>query len=89
MRIPNAAELFAFFVSTGQLTGLSNQRKIVVILFYDLYEADTRRFSFHIAVADLNSEALAPSCARSYKVEKGDICNSIAERFRVPTLVSL
>ena len=89
MRIPNAAEFIAFFVSTGQLTGLSNQRKIVIILFYDRYEADTRRFLFHIAVADLNSEVLAPSCSRYYKVEKGDTCNSIAERKRTPTLVSL
>ena len=33
MRIPNTAEFIALFVSTGQLTGLQNQRKIDVILF--------------------------------------------------------
>ena len=89
MRI-NTAEFIAFFVSTGQLTGLSNQRKIDIILFYDQYAADTRRFPFHIAVADLNSEALAPSCAdRSYKVQRGDTCNEIAMYERAPTSVSL
>ena len=89
MRIPNTAEFIALFITTGQLTGFSNQRKIDRILFYDQYTADTRRFLFHIAVADLNSEVLAPSCSRYYKVEKGDTCNSIAERKRTPTLVSL
>ena len=33
MRIPNTAEFLAFFLTTGQLTGLSNQRKIDTILF--------------------------------------------------------
>ena len=33
MRIPSAAELLAFFATTGQFSGLSNQRKIDIILF--------------------------------------------------------
>ena len=92
MRIPYTAEFIAFFVSTGQLTGLSNQRKIDIILFYDQYAADTRRFPFHIAVADLNSEALAPSprCVDlPYIVQPGDTCNEIAMYERAPTSVSL
>ena len=97
MRIPNTAEFLALFVSTGQLTGFSNQRKIDIILFYDQYAAYTHRFPFHIAVADL--EALAgpdePPCIRRYPlyiVQAGDTCNSIAlnSPFRMfPTLVSL
>ena len=96
MRIPNTAEFLALFVSAGQLTGLSNQRKIDIILFYDQYAADTRRFLFHIAVADL--EALAgpdePPCIQRfppYIVQAGDTCNSIALRSPryFPTLVSL
>ena len=89
MRIPNTAEFIALFITTGQLTGFSNQRKIDRILFYDQYTADTRRFLFHIAVADLNSKALAPVCDRPYIVQPGDTCNFIAERVHAPTLVSL
>ena len=36
MRIPNTAEFIAIFVSTGQLTGFSNQRKIDIILFWSV-----------------------------------------------------
>ena len=90
MRIPNNAEFIAFFVSTGQLTGFSNQRKIDI---YDQYTAaDTHRFPFHVAGADSELEALNQPlalCDRPlYSVQPGDTCNSIAERFKAPTLVS-
>ena len=33
MRIPTTAEFFTFFAATGQLSGLSRQRKIVIVYF--------------------------------------------------------
>ena len=88
MRIPNTAEFIALFVSTGQLTGLQNQRKIDVILFM-INTRLTRRFPFHIAGADLGALAEPPCDRPLYTVQQGDTCNSIADRFNAPTLVSL
>ena len=90
MRIPNTAEFLALFVTTGQLTGFSNQRKPDIILFYDQYAADTRRFPFHIASADLDSEALAPACNQPpFRIVPRDTCEHIAKITDVPMLVSL
>ena len=90
MRIPNTAEFLALFVTTGQLTGFSNQRKPDIILFYDQYAADTRRFLFHTASADLDSEALAPACNRPpFRIMRGDTCDLIAKIADAPMLVSL
>ena len=36
MRIPNTAEFLAIFVTTGQLTGLPNQRKINIIFLWSV-----------------------------------------------------
>ena len=85
MRIP---ELFTFIAATGQLSGLSTLRKIVIVLFMNLYATDTRRLPFHIAGGD-SEFSLASACDRSYRVRPGDICDSIAIQNRAPTLVSL
>ena len=88
MRIPNTAEFLALFISTGQLTDFSNQRKIDIILFM-INTRLTRRFPFHIAGADLGALAEPPCDRPLYTVQQGDTCNHIAERFNAPTLVSL
>ena len=88
MRIPNTAEFLAIFVSTGQLTGFSNQRKIDIILFM-INTRLTCRFPFDIAGADLGALAEPPCDRPLYTVQEGDTCNSIVERFNAPTLVSL
>ena len=90
MRIPNTAEFLALFVSTGQFTSYSNQRKIDIMPFMI---TDTHRFPFHIAGADsaqLGELAVpvGPPCDRPlYTVQSGDTCNSIADAFDAPTLV--
>ena len=92
VRIPNTAEFLAIFVTTGQLTGLPNQREINIIFLWSVRGWHTSvSISYHmIASADLDSEALAPECNRPlYPVRPGDTCNAIAERYHAPTLVSL
>ena len=85
MRIPNTAEFLAFFLTTGQLTGLSNQRKIDTT-FYDQYEADARRFPFHTAGTDLKALPVAePPCDQLYTISKEETCSNIALRYRVST----
>ena len=48
------------------------------------------RLPFHIAGTDSElSLLLEPQCNQQYKVQNGDICNSIAKSHNVPTLVVL
>ena len=89
MRIPTAAEFFSLIVATGQLSGFSTKRKIVILFFYDLYAADTCRLPFHILADNEVSLINQPPCDRSYKVQEHDTCNKIGASHSAPTSVFL
>jgi hypothetical protein len=79
---------FSFFAATGQLSGLSKRK--IVVLFMTCIMQLTRRSPFQVHIAGADSEfSPAPACVRSYTVKPGDIYSSIAAHNGAPTLVSL